>query len=30
MLRLTDGQGMPLCASVRPPRISRRPTGADV
>jgi hypothetical protein len=28
-LGLTDGQGMPLCAAVRPPRISWRPTGAD-
>lgn len=28
-LRLTDGQGMPLCAAVRPPRITWRFSGAD-
>lgn len=29
-LGLTDCQGMPLCAAVRPPRITWRVTGADV
>jgi hypothetical protein len=28
-LGLTDGRGMPLCAAVRPPRITWRRTGAD-
>jgi hypothetical protein len=27
---LTDGQGMPLCAAIRPPRITWRFSGADV